>query len=121
MTTDTDELVRAAVDEEANTTKPLNHSAAALEALDEAGLQLYHAKVVLIAGVRRPEMHRVACFDSQRNAAARFSQMGFFADAYDLFSISLLTKLLGRIYYQDYTCASRPASGLQRSTSLANV
>jgi hypothetical protein len=26
--------------------------------------------------------------------------MGFFADAYDLFSISLLTRLLGRIYYQ---------------------
>ncbi len=26
--------------------------------------------------------------------------MGFFADAYDLFSISLLTKLLGRLYYQ---------------------
>eukprot|EP01036_Dinobryon_divergens_P029145 gene29144-38208_t len=26
---------------------------------------------------------------------------GFFTDAYDLFCISLLTKLLGRIYYQD--------------------
>jgi len=25
---------------------------------------------------------------------------GFFTDAYDLFSISLLTKLLGRIYFQ---------------------
>lgn len=27
--------------------------------------------------------------------------MGFFTDAYDLFSISLLTNLLGRIYFQD--------------------
>ena len=27
--------------------------------------------------------------------------MGFFADAYDLFSISLLTNILGRIYFQD--------------------
>lgn len=29
--------------------------------------------------------------------------MGFFSDAYDLFSIGLLTKLLGRLY-----CASAP-------------
>ncbi|KAK6145942.1 hypothetical protein DH2020_019811 [Rehmannia glutinosa] len=29
--------------------------------------------------------------------------MGFFTDAYDLFSISLVTKLLGRIYYTDTT------------------
>ena len=36
--------------------------------------------------------------------------MGFFSDAYDLFSISLLTKLLGRIYYQDHTCAACPGS-----------
>jgi len=34
--------------------------------------------------------------------------MGFFADAYDLFSISLLTRLLGRIYYQDYTPGAKP-------------
>jgi MFS transporter, PHS family, inorganic phosphate transporter len=27
--------------------------------------------------------------------------MGFFTDAYDLFSISLLTNILGRIYFQD--------------------
>ena len=26
--------------------------------------------------------------------------MGFFSDAYDLFAIGMLTKLLGRIYYQ---------------------
>jgi PHS family inorganic phosphate transporter-like MFS transporter len=34
--------------------------------------------------------------------------MGFFADAYDLFSISLLTRLLGRIYYQDYAPGAKP-------------
>lgn len=27
--------------------------------------------------------------------------MGFFTDAYDLFSISLLTNIIGRIYFQD--------------------
>ncbi|KAJ8762807.1 hypothetical protein K2173_022936 [Erythroxylum novogranatense] len=45
--------------------------------LDEAKTQLYHVKAVVIAG------------------------MGFFTDAYDLFCISLVTKLLGRIYYQN--------------------
>ncbi|VFQ76667.1 unnamed protein product [Cuscuta campestris] len=43
--------------------------------LDEAKTQYYHFKAVVIAG------------------------MGFFTDAYDLFCISLVTKLLGRIYY----------------------
>jgi PHS family inorganic phosphate transporter-like MFS transporter len=46
-----------------------------LNALDVAKTQLYHFTAILIAG------------------------MGFFTDAYDLFSISLVTKLLGRIYY----------------------
>ncbi|CAI9118194.1 OLC1v1019728C1 [Oldenlandia corymbosa var. corymbosa] len=46
-----------------------------LNALDVAKTQLYHFKAIVIAG------------------------MGFFTDAYDLFSISLCTKLLGRIYY----------------------
>lgn len=27
--------------------------------------------------------------------------MGFFTDAYDLFSVSLITNILGRIYFQD--------------------
>ncbi|KAJ6307024.1 hypothetical protein OIU78_022175 [Salix suchowensis] len=44
--------------------------------LDQAKTQLYHIKAVIISG------------------------MGFFTDAYDLFCISLVTKLLGRIYYQ---------------------
>lgn len=46
-----------------------------LNALDSAKTQLYHFKAIVIAG------------------------MGFFTDAYDLFCISLVTKLLGRIYY----------------------
>ncbi|KAL3507655.1 hypothetical protein ACH5RR_033037 [Cinchona calisaya] len=46
-----------------------------LNALDVAKTQLYHFTAIVVAG------------------------MGFFTDAYDLFSISLCTKLLGRIYY----------------------
>ncbi|CAN0886109.1 Probable inorganic phosphate transporter 1-7 [Linum grandiflorum] len=46
-----------------------------LTALDAAKTQWYHFTAVVIAG------------------------MGFFTDAYDLFCISLVTKLLGRIYY----------------------
>ncbi|KAL2463600.1 putative inorganic phosphate transporter 1-7 [Forsythia ovata] len=46
-----------------------------LNALDLAKTQLYHFTAIVIAG------------------------MGFFTDAYDLFSISLVTKLLGRLYY----------------------
>ncbi|CAN6271023.1 unnamed protein product [Urochloa humidicola] len=48
-----------------------------LNALDAAKTQWYHFTAIVIAG------------------------MGFFTDAYDLFSISLVTKLLGRIYYFD--------------------
>ncbi|XWS13376.1 hypothetical protein CRYUN_Cryun36dG0032400 [Craigia yunnanensis] len=46
-----------------------------LSALDAAKTQWYHFTAIVIAG------------------------MGFFTDAYDLFSISLVTKLLGRFYY----------------------
>ncbi|GKC04807.1 inorganic phosphate transporter 1-4-like protein, partial [Tanacetum coccineum] len=46
-----------------------------LSALDSAKTQLYHFTAIIIAG------------------------MGFFTDAYDLFAISIVTKLLGRIYY----------------------
>ncbi|RLM65414.1 phosphate transport protein [Panicum miliaceum] len=48
-----------------------------LQAIDVAKTQLYHFTTIVIAG------------------------MGFFTDAYDLFSISLITDLLGRIYYSD--------------------
>ncbi|XP_061375519.1 inorganic phosphate transporter 1-4 isoform X2 [Gastrolobium bilobum] len=46
-----------------------------LSKLDAAKTQLYHFTAIVIAG------------------------MGFFTDAYDLFCISLVTKLIGRIYY----------------------
>ncbi|KAK7271245.1 hypothetical protein RJT34_26983 [Clitoria ternatea] len=46
-----------------------------LNALDVAKTQWYHFTAIIISG------------------------MGFFTDAYDLFCISLVTKLLGRIYY----------------------
>ncbi|KAL8523105.1 hypothetical protein ACS0TY_013177 [Phlomoides rotata] len=46
-----------------------------LTALDVAKTQWYHFTAIIIAG------------------------MGFFTDAYDLFCISLVTKMLGRIYY----------------------
>ncbi|KAL8142612.1 hypothetical protein V2J09_015644 [Rumex salicifolius] len=46
-----------------------------LNALDVAKTQWYHFTAIVIAG------------------------MGFFTDAYDLFCISLVTKILGRIYY----------------------
>ncbi|KAL2644775.1 hypothetical protein R1flu_012362 [Riccia fluitans] len=48
-----------------------------LTALDKAKTQGYHFKSIVIAG------------------------MGFFTDAYDLFSISTVSKLLGRLYYYD--------------------
>ncbi|KAL4337031.1 hypothetical protein HN51_046859 [Arachis hypogaea] len=48
-----------------------------LNALDAAKTQWYHFTAIVIAG------------------------MGFFTDAYDLFCISLVTKLLGRLYYYD--------------------
>ncbi|CAI9091025.1 OLC1v1025942C1 [Oldenlandia corymbosa var. corymbosa] len=48
-----------------------------LHALDSARTQMYHFKAIVIAG------------------------MGFFTDAYDLFCISAVSKLLGRIYYYE--------------------
>ncbi|RDX63583.1 putative inorganic phosphate transporter 1-7, partial [Mucuna pruriens] len=48
-----------------------------LNALDAAKTQWYHFTAIVIAG------------------------MGFFTDAYDLFCISLVTKLLGRLYYTE--------------------
>ncbi|KAF7814604.1 inorganic phosphate transporter 1-4-like [Senna tora] len=52
-----------------------NEQLEVLNALDVAKTQWYHFTTIIIAG------------------------MGFFTDAYDLFCISLITKLLGRIYY----------------------
>ncbi|XP_010914599.1 low affinity inorganic phosphate transporter 4-like [Elaeis guineensis] len=50
---------------------------AVLDALDKARTQWYHITAIVIAG------------------------MGFFTDAYDLFCISTVSKLLGRLYYYD--------------------
>ncbi|XP_019195078.1 PREDICTED: inorganic phosphate transporter 1-11-like [Ipomoea nil] len=50
---------------------------AVLSALDTARTQWYHVTAIVIAG------------------------MGFFTDAYDLFCISTVSKLLGRLYYYD--------------------
>nr|ABK63966.1 PT4 [Solanum melongena] len=50
-----------------------------LNALDTARTQWYHVTAVIIAG------------------------MGFFTDAYDLFCITTVSKLLGRLYYYDPT------------------
>ncbi|CBI22559.3 unnamed protein product, partial [Vitis vinifera] len=52
---------------------------AVLHALDSARTQWYHITAIVIAG------------------------MGFFTDAYDLFCISTVSKLLGRLYYYDPT------------------
>ncbi|KAK9096463.1 hypothetical protein Sjap_021960 [Stephania japonica] len=56
-----------------------------LSALDSAKTQWYHFTAVVVAG------------------------MGFFTDAYDLFCISIVTKLLGRIYYH-VEGASKPGT-----------
>jgi MFS transporter, PHS family, inorganic phosphate transporter len=56
---------------------PGGSNLAVLDALDSARTQMYHMKAIVIAG------------------------MGFFTDAYDLFCISTVSKLLGRIYYPD--------------------
>ncbi|CAI0546339.1 unnamed protein product [Linum tenue] len=58
-----------------------NNNLAVLTALDNARTQWYHVKAIIIAG------------------------MGFFTDAYDLFCITAVSKLLGRLYYYD------PAAG----------
>ncbi|BAB63731.1 putative phosphate transport protein PT1 [Oryza sativa Japonica Group] len=60
---------------------------AVLDALDSARTQMYHMKAIVIAG------------------------MGFFTDAYDLFCISTVSKLLGRLYYQpDGSTDSKPGA-----------
>ncbi|CAM6125844.1 unnamed protein product [Calypogeia fissa] len=67
-----------------------------LKALDKAKTQTYHFKAIVIAG------------------------MGFFTDAYDLFVIGSLQKLLGRIYYYDPTW-SPPSPGFLPPNVLAAV
>ncbi|XP_059625441.1 low affinity inorganic phosphate transporter 4-like [Cornus florida] len=60
-----------------------SNNLAVLNALDSARTQWYHVTAIVIAG------------------------MGFFTDAYDLFCISTVSKLLGRLYYYD-TASHKP-------------
>ncbi|KAK1577447.1 hypothetical protein Q3G72_021840 [Acer saccharum] len=57
----------------------MSNNLAVLHALDTAKTQWYHVTAIVIAG------------------------MGFFTDAYDLFCISTVSKLLGRLYYYNPT------------------
>ncbi|GJM93681.1 hypothetical protein PR202_ga10263 [Eleusine coracana subsp. coracana] len=66
---------------------------AVLEALDSARTQMYHMKAIVIAG------------------------MGFFTDAYDLFCITTVSKLLGRLYYSEEG-ASKPGTLPQRVNNM---
>ncbi|KAF8016476.1 hypothetical protein BT93_H1866 [Corymbia citriodora subsp. variegata] len=68
-----------------------------LNALDVAKTQYYHFTAIVIAG------------------------MGFFTDAYDLFSISLVTKLLGRIYYFDPKSAKPGAMPINVASAVNGV
>lgn len=68
-----------------------------LGALDVAKTQLYHFTAIIIAG------------------------MGFFTDAYDLFSISLVTKLLGRIYYTNPHAAKPGTLPYRVNSSVVGV
>ncbi|KAJ8765174.1 hypothetical protein K2173_011434 [Erythroxylum novogranatense] len=72
-----------------------NSQLGVLNALDVAKTQLYHFTAIVIAG------------------------MGFFTDAYDLFCISLVTKLLGRIYYS-HPNAPKPGSLPPRVAAAVN-
>jgi PHS family inorganic phosphate transporter-like MFS transporter len=64
-----------------------------LTALDKAKTQWYHFTAIIIAG------------------------MGFFTDAYDLFCIPVVSKLLGRIYY--YTPGSGHPGALPANVNAA--
>lgn len=68
-----------------------------LTALDKAKTQWYHFTTIVIAG------------------------MGFFTDAYDLFVISTVTRLLGRIYYTDYSLGAAGKPGVLPANVAAAV
>ncbi|KAL2921358.1 putative inorganic phosphate transporter 1-3 [Bienertia sinuspersici] len=68
-----------------------------LNALDVAKTQWYHFTAIVIAG------------------------MGFFTDAYDLFCISLLTKLLGRLYYTEAGADKPGALPINVSAAVSGV
>lgn len=64
-----------------------------LTALDKAKTQMYHFTTIILAG------------------------MGFFTDAYDIFCITTVTKLLGRLYY--YTPGSKTPGTLPAGVNSA--
>ncbi|XP_010671040.1 probable inorganic phosphate transporter 1-3 [Beta vulgaris subsp. vulgaris] len=68
-----------------------------LNALDVAKTQWYHFTAIVIAG------------------------MGFFTDAYDLFCISLVTKLLGRLYYTEVGAKKPGALPINVSAAVSGV
>ena len=61
--------------------------------LDNHAISWFHIKTVIVAG------------------------MGFFCDSYDLFSISLVTKTIGRIYYPDTSYNCVPQQSLAPGTT----
>eukprot|EP00850_Spirogloea_muscicola_P010982 SM000066S20457 [mRNA] locus=s66:460019:463029:- [translate_table: standard] len=68
-----------------------------LNALDKARTQWYHFTAIIIAG------------------------MGFFTDAYDLFVISTVTKLLGRLYYFDPSSSKPGALPINVNLAVTSV
>ncbi|OMP00841.1 General substrate transporter [Corchorus olitorius] len=68
-----------------------------LSALDVAKIQLYHFKAIVVAG------------------------MGLFTDAYDLFCIPPIIKLIGRIYYDDKSPPTAVVSALVAIALLGTV
>ncbi|PON71128.1 Phosphate transporter [Parasponia andersonii] len=70
---------------------------AIFSALDNAKTQLYHFKAIVIAG------------------------MGFFTDAYDLFCISAVTKLIGRLYFPNPTGKDPGALPKQVNNAITGV
>ena len=88
-------------------------AARVLHVLNEKTFSWFHMRIIIIAGMgtRHPSSVSLShgfILLTQLSFSSSFSFFylrlvppGFFTDAYDLFSISLLTKLIGRIYYQD--------------------
>lgn len=68
-----------------------------LTALDKAQTQWYHFTTIVIAG------------------------MGFFTDAYDLFCIAIVTKLLGRIYYYNPAVAKPGSLPINVNSAVSGV
>ena len=75
-------------------------AARVLHVLNEKTFSWFHMRIIIIAGMGT-RLTQLSFSSSFSFFYLRLVPPGFFTDAYDLFSISLLTKLIGRIYYQD--------------------